>query len=75
MGWLQIVLALLQMAPGILQAIQGAETALPGPKLGPVKKAIVLAPVTASPAPPEMISAVGQMIDSLVAAKNAAPKP
>jgi hypothetical protein len=74
MNWLQLVLSLLQMAPGILQSIQQAEQTITAPKSGPTKKAIVQAPVIASGAPAEVQTAVSQIIDSIVAAKNAEPK-
>lgn len=75
MNWLQLVLALIQMAPSVIQAIQQAETTL-GPGNGPAKKAMVLAPLAATAdTPPEVTNGVSNMIDTIVSAINTKSKP
>lgn len=61
MNWLQTVLALLQLAPSILQTAATVQTIITAPKQGAVKKAIVMAPLAL--APPEVQSAASSFID------------
>jgi hypothetical protein len=62
MGWLQIVLALLQLAPQIIQTVLGVE-GLFGIGQGPAKKAAVMGTLAA--APPEVQSAASLFVDQV----------
>jgi hypothetical protein len=73
MNWLQIALALLQLAPQILQLITQVESVF-GSGGGAAKKAVVMGAVSASGAPDAVMSKVSAMIDEHVAALNSAGK-
>jgi hypothetical protein len=73
MNWLQIALALLQLAPQVLQLITQVESVF-GPGNGASKKSVVMDAVSAAGAPDSVTTKVSSMIDSHVAALNAAGK-
>jgi len=73
MNWLQDALALIQLAPQILQLILQVETIF-GAGGGAAKKAVVTDAVVASVAPETVTAKVGNMIDRNVAALNTAGK-
>ena len=66
MNWLQTLIALLTLAPSILQTAATVEGIVTAPKQGAVKKALVMAPILAL-APPEVQVAASTFIDSAVA--------
>jgi len=67
MGWLSTVLALIQLAPSILQLIAQVETIF-GAGNGAMKKQIVMAPLAA--APQSVQDQASKFIDNTVAAAN-----
>lgn len=80
MNWLQTILALLQLAPSILQTVATVQTIVTAPKQGAVKKAVVMH--TMAGAPPELQTAVSAFVDASVATlkesgvlKSPAPAP
>jgi len=76
MGWLQIVLALVQLTPNIVQLILQVEQIF-GAGQGPAKKVFIMSEITQA-APSEFSDKVSNMVDMQVAALNAAgklPKP
>ncbi len=73
MGWMSLVLAMLQLAPTLLAAITDVETTIKGAHLGKTKKALVMAAVsTATDHKPAILPAVSEYIDTAVTALNAA---
>lgn len=68
MNFLQILLALLQLAPSIIATVSSVE-GLIGHGKGATKKALVMAAVMPA-APPKLITEVGSMIDRSVKAMN-----
>jgi hypothetical protein len=68
---LPLFLGLLQALPQIITAIKAAEAAITTPKSGPAKKALVMAALPAG-ADPQLVSGVSSIIDTHVAAFNAA---
>lgn len=71
-NWLQTLLALFQLAPQVVTLVGGVEAAI-GTAPGTVKKAVVMAPVVASGAPPHIVAGISGFIDHLVAAHKTAP--
>lgn len=66
MTWLTIIVQLFQLLPGLLAMIKQVETIV-GPGNGGVKKAIVMAPLTATPATPaNLVAAVSTLVDKVV---------
>lgn len=77
MGWLQIALGLLQLAPEILKVILSVEQVF-GAGNGAAKKAVVMSTIEASGAPAALVSKASGLVDSTVASLNQAgvlPKP
>jgi hypothetical protein len=70
MNWLQVILALLQLAPVILQTVTTVESAVAGTKKGKVKKAVVMAAIAGAPQP--VVDAASSYIDMAVTALNEA---
>lgn len=68
MNWLQTTLAILQLAPALLQLIAEAE-ALLGAGQGAAKKTIVMMPLAG--APQQMKDFASGFIDNVVSLKNA----
>lgn len=72
MNWLAILQLVFQLAPQIVTMIGQAEAVF-GAGNGAAKKAMVMAPVHAAGAPPEVTEAISTMVDSVVAAQKAIP--
>jgi hypothetical protein len=70
LNWLQLSLAVLQAAPGIINAIKSTEQAIVGPRQGANRKAVVMSAFRN--APPVLASAVSQYIDDTVDTMNKA---
>ena len=70
MGWLTLVLSLVQLAPSIVDLIIKIEGAITANKSGEAKKAVVMA--TVADAPTEVQGGVSKLIDTTVGALNAA---
>lgn len=64
MNWLQTILALLQLAPSILQTVASVQAIVTTPKQGALKKAIVMHAVAG--AAPELQTAVSAFVDASV---------
>lgn len=70
MNWLQTILALLQLAPSILQTVATVQTIVTAPKQGAVKKAVVMHALVG--APPQVQAMASSFIDSSVSTMKAA---
>ena len=68
MGWLQIVLALVQLAPSIVKLVMDVEGIITGAKTGSAKKSVVMQ--TVASAPNEVQGAVSNLVDKTVEVLN-----
>jgi hypothetical protein len=71
MKWLQMAMALFQLMPEIFKLIGEAETAI-GAGNGALKKSLVMAPLAVAGAPADVTTKIGNLIDTVVSAKNTA---
>lgn len=72
MAFLPLIMAILQAFPQILAVIKTIEAEITMPKMGAVKKAMVMAAVTTPDADPKFVDHVSSLIDNSVAGFNAA---